>query len=275
MTALDLVLDWHVDNVAATVIDRAGTTLATTGLVERTFPLASVTKLLTAYTTLIAVEEGSIDLDTPHTIDEAGAVTVRQLLSHSSGMAPLQRLRLSPPQARRIYSNAAFDVVAEIVATATGIDFATYAAEAVFEPLGMTRTALPGPAGSGAVSTVVDLARFATELFAPRLVAVETLHEATTTQFPGLSGVLPAFGRQDPNDWGLGFELRHRKSPHWTGTTNSPDTFGHFGRSGTFLWVDPVAGLAMVCLTDREFGDWAAASWPQVSDAVIAEFALR
>ena len=27
-------------------------------------------------------------------------------------------------------------------------------------------------------------------------------------------------------------------------------TFGHFGRSGTFLWVDPEAGIALACLTD-------------------------
>ena len=69
-------------------------------------------------------------------------------------------------------------------------------------------------------------------------------------QFPGLVGVLPGFGRQDPNDWGLGFEIRDAKAPHWTGSRNSPRTFGHFGRSGTFLWVDPDAGLALACLTD-------------------------
>ena len=65
--------------------------------------------------------------------------------------------------------------------------------------------------------------------------------------FPGLAGVLPGFGRFEPNDWGLGFELRDDKRPHWTGTGNSPRTFGHFGAAGTFLWVDPDAGLACVC----------------------------
>src|SRR5579884_1273117 len=48
----------------------------------------------------------------------------------------------------------------------------------------------------------------AEELRAPRRVAAETLAEAATVQFPGLDGVLPGFGRQSPNDWGLGFELR-------------------------------------------------------------------
>ena len=94
--------------------------------------------------------------------------------------------------------------------------------------------------------------------------------EAAAVAFPGLRGVLPGFGLPDPCDWGLGFELRDRKSPHWTGARNSPATFGHFGRSGTFLWVDPVAGLALACLTDRPFGAWAGEAWPALSDAVLA-----
>jgi CubicO group peptidase (beta-lactamase class C family) len=94
-------------------------------------------------------------------------------------------------------------------------------------------------------------------------------------QFPGLVGVLPGFGRQEPNDWGLGFELRDAKSPHWTGARNSARTFGHFGRSGTFLWVDPEARLALGVLTDLDFGDWAAEAWPRLSDAVLARGASR
>jgi CubicO group peptidase (beta-lactamase class C family) len=75
----------------------------------------------------------------------------------------------------------------------------------------------------------------------------------------------------EPNDWGLAFELRDRKSPHWTGTLASPRTFGHFGASGTFLWVDPDAALACALLADREFGNWAKEAWPRFSDAVYAE----
>ncbi len=82
--------------------------------------------------------------------------------------------------------------------------------------------------------------------------------------------MLPGVGLQDPNDWGLGFELRDGKTPHWTGDRNSASTFGHFGASGTFLWVDPEAGLALACLTDRAFGPWALDAWPPFSDAVLA-----
>jgi CubicO group peptidase (beta-lactamase class C family) len=96
--------------------------------------------------------------------------------------------------------------------------------------------------------------------------------EAARVQFPGLDGILPGYGRQSPNDWGLGFEIRGNKSPHWTGSANSPRTFGHFGRSGSFLWVDPDANLACACLTGRDFGEWASV-WPEFSDAILAEFA--
>ena len=100
-----------------------------------------------------------------------------------------------------------------------------------------------------------------------------TLDAATVTAFPGLIGVLPGVGRFDPLDWGLGFELRDAKDPHWTGSRNSPATFGHFGGAGAFLWVDPALDRALVCLTDRDFGPWALEAWPPFSDAVIAGLA--
>ena len=119
-------------------------------------------------------------------------------------------------------------------------------------------------------STCADLIRFAAELQAPTLVSAQTAAEATSVAFPGLDGVLPGFGRQSPNDWGLGFEIRDGKSPHWTGAHSSPATFGHFGQSGTFLWVDPDAGAACVVLTDRDFGPWAVEAWPPFTDRVLA-----
>jgi CubicO group peptidase (beta-lactamase class C family) len=122
------------------------------------------------------------------------------------------------------------------------------------------------------VSTVADLAAFAGDLLRPSTVSAQMHSEATDVQFPGLSGVLPGFGTQRPNDWGLGFEIRNGKSPHWTGSTNSGATYGHFGQSGTFLWVDPDADLALVALADRNFGDWAYSRWPELSDEVLREF---
>jgi CubicO group peptidase (beta-lactamase class C family) len=55
------------------------------------------------------------------------------------------------------------------------------------------------------------------------------------------------------------------------GKRTSSRTFGHFGGSGTFLWVDPEPGIACVALTTREFGDWAKDVWPRLADAVLGE----
>src|SRR5262249_60317440 len=118
---------------------------------------------------------------------------------------------------------------------------------AVTGPLGLSAHPAGSPAW-GYRGPLDDLVRLASELLEPRLVAPETLQEATSVQLPGLAGVLPGFGRQEPNDWGLGFELRDAKAPHWTGGLNSPATFGHFGASGTFVWVDPERRLALCCL---------------------------
>ena len=112
----------------------------------------------------------------------------------------------------------------------------------------------------------------ATDLLAPVTVSPEMHARATSVQFPGLDGVLPGYGVQRPNDWGLGFEIRATKRPHWTAPDNSPATFGHFGQSGTFIWADPVAGLALVTLTDRDFGEWAVPLWPALSGEVLREF---
>lgn len=269
MCALELIDSWPVDHAAAAVVNPDGI-VATYGPVDRTFPLASVTKPLSAIACLVAAEEGAIDLSDP--VSATGPdVTVRHLLAHASGLAPETRDRAAAPGTRRIYSSAGFDILGEYLAAATGLDFPKYLTQAVCEPLGLSATTLNGSPAHAATSTVTDLARFARDLLAPTLVHPDTLAEATRVQFPGLSGVLPGFGRQEDNAWGLGLEIRNGKSPHWTGSRNSPGTFGHFGRSGTFLWVDPTARLATVVLTDRDFGPWAAEAWPVLSDAILPE----
>lgn len=271
MSALDLIDDWPVPNAAAALVGPAGL-LATHGDVEKVFRLASVTKPLIARAAQVAVEEGAFEL-----VDPAGppGSTVRHLLAHTSGVAMQSGDVLAAPGTRRVYSNYGFTLLAEALESATDIPVQTYLAEAVFEPLGMTSSALHGgaaAAGYGGESTVADLARFAAELLRPVLVTAEMHAAATSVQFPGLNGVLPGFGSQRPNDWGLGFEIRDGKSPHWTGAANSPATFGHFGQSGTLLWVDPAADLALVVLTDRDFGDWTYPLWPAISDGVLREF---
>jgi CubicO group peptidase (beta-lactamase class C family) len=237
MSALDAIADWPVTSAAAAVVGPSGV-LAEYGDQQREFALASVTKPLVARAVHIAVEEGVIELDTP-----AGppGSTIRHLLAHASGLSMHTAEVLAEPGKRRMYSNYGFQVLAETVQNEAGIEFGRYLRDAVFEPLAMVGSRLHDgavAAGYGATSTVADLARF---------------------------------GVQRPNDWGLGFEIRGTKSPHWTGSDNSARTYGHFGQSGTFIWADPERDLALVVLTDRDFGDWSRSRWPAFSDTVIAE----
>ena len=270
-TPLDVIADWPVPAASAAVIGRSGV-LAAYGDGAREYRLASVTKPLVARAAQVAVEEGVVDLDSP--AGPPGA-TVRHLLSHASGYSMHSAQTLAEPGTRRVYSNFGFGVLAETIEAQSGIDFGRYLSEAVFEPLGMTASRLDGgaaAAGFGGISTVDDLVVFAADLLAPRTVSAQLHAEAISVQFPGLSGVLPGFGVQRPNDWGLGFEIRDDKSPHWTGTRNSPRTFGHFGQTGTFLWVDPARELSLVVLTARDFDEWAKPLWPALSDEVLREF---
>ena len=258
-------------NAAAAVIGPSGV-LASHGDTERVFQLASVTKPLVARAAQVAIEEGVVDLDTA-----AGppGSTIRHLLAHASGLAMRSDRVLAKPGTRRMYSNYGFTVLAQTVERESGIEFGRYLSEAVCEPLAMAATRLDGgaaEAGFGATSTVADLAAFAGDLLRPSTVSAQLHREATTVQFPGLDGVLPGYGVQRPNDWGLGFEIRDSKSPHWTGARNSARTYGHFGQAGGFIWADPDAELALVALTDRDFGDWALDLWPAICDAVISEF---
>jgi CubicO group peptidase (beta-lactamase class C family) len=272
MVALNALSDWPVPTVAAAVVGPSGV-LGEHGNTRHRFALASVTKPLVARAAQIAIEEGVVELDT-----EAGppGSTVRHLLAHATGYSMNSAELMAQPGKRRVYSNYGFQVLAQTIERASGMEFGQYLAEAVFDPLSMNATSLDGGAevaGFGATSTVADLVAFAGDLLRPSTVSQDMHAAAIDVQFPGLTGVLPGFGVQRPNDWGLGFEIRDDKSPHWTGSANSGRTYGHFGQSGTFLWVDPDADLALVVLTDRNFGEWAYPLWPALSDGVLREFA--
>ncbi|MDP9491190.1 MAG: beta-lactamase family protein [Actinomycetota bacterium] len=266
MDALRQVDEWPAENVAVGVVS-GGAVVATHGPTDREFPWASVTKPATALAALVAAEEGTIDLDEP-----AGppGSTVRHLLAHASGLPFEGREPIAKPGMRRIYSNTGFEVLAALVAARAEMPFDVYLRRAVLDPLGM-RAKLRGSPASAMAGPLDDLLRLAGECLAPTVVAPETLAEATSVQFPGLAGVIPSMGRFDPNDWGLGFELRDRKPGHRSGTLASERTFGHWGGAGTFFWVDPERAVAVGCLTDLEFGDWALEAWPKLSDAVVAE----
>jgi CubicO group peptidase (beta-lactamase class C family) len=266
--ALHQIDGWDVPFAAAGVT-RADATVAARGDAGRSVRLASVSKPIAALATLVAAEEGVVDLDEPAGLPGA---TVRHLLAHASGLPFEGESPIAPPGRRRIYSNEGFRVLGEHVAARAEMPFADYVREAVVAPLGLELDPSGHP-GAGMHGSLADVLALGRELLSPRLVAMETHEEMASVQFPGLDGVLPDFGRFRPLDWGLGVELKGEKERHWSGTLTSPRTFGHFGGSGTFLWVDPDRGIACAALTTRPFGDWAKDAWPVLSDAVLTELA--
>ena len=272
MSALQQIETWPVEHAAAVVVDADGS-VSTAGEQQLRFRIASVAKTITAWACFVAIEEGIVTLDQP--VGQPGC-TLRHLLCHAGGYGFDGPDPISRPERNRIYSNIGIEMAAETIADAAGMPFSDYLDEAVLHPLGMSATSLNGSPAHRMWSTAADLTRFVQEIRAPRLISEATATGASTVQFPTLNGVVPGIGRFAPCPWGLGFEVRGTKEPHWTGTTNSPQTFGHFGGAGTFLWVDPAVGVACLCLTDRPFDDWAddaLRAWPRFSDAVLAEAA--
>jgi CubicO group peptidase (beta-lactamase class C family) len=155
--------------------------IAATGATN--YRLASVTKQFTAAAVLLLAEEGRLRLDAdvrnwlPSLPGAADAVTLRQLLTHTSGVldyedlipagtrAPLKDadvLRLLEAEPRTYfapgasyrYSNSGYALLALAVAAASGKGFAAVLRERVFEPLGMRGTV----AHEEGISSVADRA---------------------------------------------------------------------------------------------------------------------
>jgi CubicO group peptidase (beta-lactamase class C family) len=254
-------------------VERAGYAMLVGGaVVERggddgIFELASIAKLFAALTAMIAIEEGSLDLDAPAGPEGS---TVRHLLAHAAGYDFDTDRVIAGVGARRVYSNVGIERYAEHLADRTSMSYSEYLRIGVLDPLGLRDTELYGSPAHGMRSTVDDVAALAGEFMRPTLVSLETMSMARSPVFAGLGGVLPGIGRFDPNPFGLAIEIKDAKSPHWTGSRTSPETFGHFGGSGTFLWVDPVPDIGVVALTDRSFDLWAMRSWPEFNDLVVA-----
>lgn len=270
--------DWPVDHAAGSAVTTdkgVPGASAVSGDIHRLFPLASVSKLVTAYAVLLAVSEecfgldetvGSVASTTGVPVSGPQDATVRELLAHASGVGFQSRSREKDARVRRIYSSAGFEILADLVDAAVaevGLDFAGYVDAGIREPLGIDRSELliEGSAGHGFRGSVSALSRLAGEFLSPALLPDALWSEALRPQFPELDGVVPGYGRQRPCPWGLGVELHGHKSPHWLAPEMPVDVAGHFGQSGTFLWFHRPTGTAAVVLTDRPFGAWAKQRW--------------
>ena len=167
---------------------------------------------------LVAVEEGAVDARRPGRRaararrDAAAPARPRVRAARRSGGCGRSRR-----PTRRVYSNVGIELAGRARrGGASSMPFADYFDEAVVDPLGLTgdepgrarrprdgvsigRRPRPGRAGS---------------CLSPHglLHRVDARRRRRSVQYPGLRGVLPGFGAQDPNDWGLGFEIRGHKS---------------------------------------------------------------
>lgn len=244
--------------------------LGATGDLDWVTRIASLSKLFTSYACLIALEEGTISLDDPAGPEGS---TVRHLMAHASGLGFESDAGTTfTPGTRRIYSNVGMERLAEHLEAAAGIPFTEYLVEAVIQPLGLVGFEASGSPAHGMRASANHLLAFGRELLNPTLVAPETLAEATSPVFPELRGVLPGYGSADPNLWGLGFEIRGNKKPHWTGIRHDPTTFGHFGGSGSFLWVDPTRQLIGTSLSTEVFGEWAVEAWATANTVLVERY---
>jgi CubicO group peptidase (beta-lactamase class C family) len=136
---------------------------------ETNYRLASMTKQFTAASILLLAEDGSLTLDDParewlpSLPQAAEAVTIRHLLTHTSGLIDYEEviprtfvpqlhdadvLRLLetqdrtyfPPGTGYRYSNSGYALLARIAQGASGKTFATFLRERIFQPLAMNNT---------------------------------------------------------------------------------------------------------------------------------------
>ncbi|MGU3539325.1 serine hydrolase [Methylobacterium sp. A54F] len=138
---------------------------------ETRFRVGSITKQFTAAAILQLAEAGRLGLDDPvgRYYAEApatwGAVTIRMLLTHSSGIpsytnlpdyyARIQRIEMSPraivgltadrpllfpPGTAFDYDNTGYVLLGLVIEAASGLPFDRYVRERILDPLGMTET---------------------------------------------------------------------------------------------------------------------------------------
>jgi CubicO group peptidase (beta-lactamase class C family) len=272
------------------------------------FALASLTKPLVAAACMVALEEGLLDLDAPvrdgftlrHLLSHcAGLPEAGVLWQEAPGY---------PPGTQRWYSNAGYVQAARLLEAASGMSCAGYLAEAVLSPLAMdaslglsaaegaraARVWQPGrygedelfnsqrfrddaPPQGGGFATARAYGAFLTCLLAHggagahALLAPETVEEMLAPQFGPLPGGVGGVGEWPALCWGLGFDVRGTREPHWTGDALGERAASHFGASGTLAWLDPERGLGLVALANRgSYSGWWREPWAALGVAVTA-----
>ncbi len=262
---------------------------------ERTlYDLASLTKVVaTSAAAMVLVDQGRLRLD-----DRVGRylpefrgglksqVTIRQLLTHTSGLPVGRRLSSRSPSASRrlvlqaplvaapdersAYSDVGPDVLGFVIERVTGMSLERFVRRAIYAPLGMRNTTFrPSPAmlpriartGSGipggevhdrnahALGGVAGHAGlFATA--ADLAIFAQFMLERGRYQGTRLvhDSTVALFTRRAVGRQALGWETCAGGGS--CGRLLGPTAFGHVGFTGTSMWVDPERNLFVIVLTN-------------------------
>ena len=164
--AYAVVTDGEITTIGARGVARIGDDTQVTP--DTPFLTGSISKSFTALAVMQLVEEAKIDLDAPvsnyleaFSAQPAGAITIRQLLSHTSGFSTFQgnasytditggpdelALRVEQlaevepayePDEKWEYSNTNYQILGRLVEVVGGQDYQTYVTKNILEPIGM------------------------------------------------------------------------------------------------------------------------------------------
>ncbi len=296
---------------------------------ETVYDLASLTKVM-ATTTAVArlVAEGRLDLDAPvaaylpHFAERGKqGVTLRHLLTHSSGLRPwrayheilLEKERrtgqriLGTPEARdfvlesicrsrllhepgtaAVYGDLDFIALGAVVEAVTGEPLDRWCREALFGPMGLSRTGYRPFSEKGEPPEGPDRRGIAATENCPwrQRIVWGAVHDPNAWALGGVAGHAGLFAPADDvmrfalfwmdawhgrsewlpqevartfcerqglppdSDWALGFDTPSASGSS-SGSHFSPHSVGHLGFTGTSVWIDLEREAVIVMLANR------------------------
>ncbi|MBY0523892.1 MAG: beta-lactamase family protein [Gemmataceae bacterium] len=198
----------------------------------------------------------------------------------------------SPPGTKVVYQSMGIAILGEIVHQISGLTIQEFLRKEIFTPLGMNDTSLGwdparkeriaavrvppelekadwhwnspywlafGAPWGGLISSPADWARFCLMMLNRgtlgdvRLLSPATVRAMTANQLAPMPLVPEEERRSRP--WGLGWRLNWPGNPSSFGDLLGPRCFGHWGATGTLVWMDPETDTFCVLLTTEPQAD--------------------
>ncbi len=143
----------HFPAMSITIVNKEDVLLSKTygdcSSTNTPFLLGSVSKSFTALCIMQLVERGKIDLNAPISTylsksNTNNAITVRQLLNHTSGLGEHQNLgnyKIVNKQGEHIYANVNYSLLGKIIKVVSELSYEDYVTQNIFEPLSMSKSA--------------------------------------------------------------------------------------------------------------------------------------